>query len=130
MLEHGLFHGHRGNTILFHSAQIGQKYSEAFAGSGESAAAMLIHQIENVVEGSLVLLDEPETSLHPRAQQRILEFLADRAAVKQLQVVIATHSYHLADGLPQSAIRVLREMPPVKLPWMKRFPHAKRCTRS
>ncbi|HEY5958657.1 MAG TPA: hypothetical protein VIV60_18985 [Polyangiaceae bacterium] len=42
-------------------------------------------------------------------QQRILEFLADRAATKRLQIVIATHSYHLAERLPQSAIRVLRE---------------------
>ncbi len=109
MLNHDLFHGHRGHTLLFHTARVNGGYSEAFAGSGESAAAMLIHAIEGAPDKSLILLDEPETSLHPRAQQRILEFLADRALKKQLQIVIASHSIYLAEGLPQQAIRVLRE---------------------
>ena len=108
MVEHSLFHGHGGHTILFHTEQLEQSYSEAFAGSGESAAAMLIHRIETVEKGSLVLLDEPETSLHPTAQQRILQYLSNRAATKSLQVVIATHSPCFAEGLPPEAIRVLR----------------------
>lgn len=109
MLEHSLFHGHEGVTILFETPHLSQGYSEAFAGSGESAAAMLIHRIENTNRGSLVLLDEPETSLHPRAQQRMLEYLLQRTAEKQLQLVIATHSRYFAEPLPQSAIRVVRE---------------------
>ena len=55
----------------------------------------------------MILLDEPETSLHPRAQQRMLEFIAHQAVRKSLQIVIATHSIYLAKKLPQNAIRVL-----------------------
>lgn len=115
ILEHALFHGHRGHTIVFKTPNFGQGYSEAFAGSGESAAAMLVHNIERVPEKSLVLLDEPETSLHPGAQQRILEFLADRASRKELQIVLASHSIYFTGGLPQEAIRVLRLDPAGKV---------------
>lgn len=105
-LKHTLFHGHVGWTIVFKTKQH-TRYSDAFAGSGESAAALLVHNLMTAPEKSLVLLDEPETSLHPRAQQRILEFIAHQAVRKSLQVVMATHSIYLARNLPQSAIRVL-----------------------
>lgn len=106
VLKHSLFHGHEGWTILFQTSHF-SGYSDAFAGSGESAAALLVHNIMQAPEKSLILLDEPETSLHPRAQQRMLEFIAHQAVRKSLQIVIATHSIYLARNLPQSAIRVL-----------------------
>ena len=106
MLEHSLFHGHRGWTIVFQSQGV-NGYSDAFAGSGESAATLLVHKILATPDKSLILLDEPETSLHPQAQQRLLEFIAHQAVRRNLQVVIATHSIYLAEGLPISAIRVL-----------------------
>lgn len=92
--------------MLFQTSNFNQ-YSDAFAGSGESAAALLVHNILQAPEKSLILLDEPETSLHPRAQQRMLEFIAHQAVRKSLQIVIATHSIYLAKKLPQKAIRVL-----------------------
>jgi AAA domain, putative AbiEii toxin, Type IV TA system len=93
-------------TKLFNTRSI-DRYSDAFAGSGESAAFLLVHQIFQAPENSLILLDEPETSLHPRAQQRMMQFIAQQASKKNLQFVIATHSQYLSKGLPQDAIRVL-----------------------
>ena len=107
LLKHSLFHGHEGWTILFETKHFNGGYSDAFAGSGESSAALLVHKILQAPERSLILLDEPETSLHPRAQQRMLEFIAYQTEKKLLQVVMATHSIYLAQGLPQKAIRVL-----------------------
>lgn len=106
VLKHSLFHGHEGWTILFET-QSNHGYSDAFAGSGESAAALLVHNVLQAPDKSMILLDEPETSLHPRAQQRMLEFLTHQAVRKSLQIVMATHSSYLAEGLPQNAIRVL-----------------------
>ena len=106
LLRHSLFHGHEGWTIQFKTRHF-DGYSDAFAGSGESAATLLVHNIIQAPEKSLILLDEPETSLHPRAQQRMLEFIAHQAVRKSLQIVIATHSIYLAKKLPQKAIRVL-----------------------
>ncbi len=108
VLQHSLFRGHEGWTILFKTPALSGGYSDAFAGSGESAAALLVHKLLATPDNSLVLLDEPETSLHPRAQRRLLEFIAHYAMKKSLQIVMATHSIYLADKeLPQSAIRVL-----------------------
>jgi len=107
VLKHSLFHGHEGYTILFKTKKRFDGYSDAFAGSGESAAALLVHNIFQAPKGSLILLDEPETSLHPRAQQRMLEFIAHQTVRKSLQIVMATHSIHLAKDLPQKALRVL-----------------------
>lgn len=106
LLEHSYFHGHHGWTILFETKYF-SGYSDAFAGSGESAATLLVYKILRIPKNSLLLLDEPETSLHPRAQKRMMEFIADQALTKSLQVVVATHSIHLAQGLPSNAIRVL-----------------------
>ena len=66
----------------------------------------LVLEVEKAVEGSLVLLDEPETSLHPGAQERMLVYLLDRIKQKKLQVVISTHSPTLVGYLPRESIKV------------------------
>ena len=47
------------------------RYTEAFAGSGEFAVVRLVTEILNAPERSLILLDEPEVSLHPGAQEKV-----------------------------------------------------------
>ena len=107
VVEHSHYHGHTGRTIRFSTEHVDGGYSDAFAGSGESAAAFLVHSVLNAPDNSILLLDEPETSLHPAAQSRMLEFLCHYAVRKSLQVVIATHSIHLTADLPKEAVRVL-----------------------
>ncbi len=82
-------------------------YSEAFAGSGETAIMRLIYALNRAPENSLVLLDEPETSLHIDAQMKLRDYILDLIHSKRLQVVISTHSPYFASGLPEQAIKVL-----------------------
>lgn len=84
-------------------------YSEAYAGSGEFAVVTLVHQLFVSSAGSLVLLDEPETSLHPASQKLLMEFLLDQVKSKHLQVVMATHSPYLIENLPTDAIKLLQQ---------------------
>jgi predicted ATPase len=49
---------------------------------------------------SLVLIDEVETSLHPRAQRRLIRELADMARERELQIVLTTHSPYILSELP------------------------------
>ncbi|MBY4011092.1 AAA family ATPase [Rhodococcus fascians] len=83
------------------------RYSEAFAGSGEFAITMMVRQILQAAPSTLILLDEPEVSLHPRAQNALLAFLRDQIKKKKHQVIFATHSPEMVRTLPASAIKVL-----------------------
>ena len=93
-----------GFSVRFTSPSI--KYSEAFAGSGETAIIILIHKISNCRNNTILLLDEPETSLHPGAQYRLISYLLEQIKIKKLQVVISTHSPFLIEGMPPESIKV------------------------
>lgn len=104
IIRHSYYQGIGTSLILNNSRHT---YSEAFAGSGETAIGILVSETLALEERSLVLLDEPETSLHPGAQKRLLEFLLDQVIEKKHQIVLSTHSPSLVDRLPSSAIKVL-----------------------
>lgn len=83
------------------------QYTEAFAGSGEFATVMLVLKLNRANERSLVLLDEPEVSLFPGAQERLISFLVDSVKKHKHQVVLATHSPTMLRGLPEEAIKLV-----------------------
>lgn len=110
------FYGQLGESVQFRQANLQSEtfqgvYTEAFAGSGESAIVKLVHQIYNANKGALILLDEPEVSLHPSAQQQLIYFLLQKTLEKGLQVVFATHSPLMIEGLPKEAIVLLVQTP-------------------
>ncbi|GGA19296.1 AAA family ATPase [Dyella nitratireducens] len=108
-IRHRLFKGDGGISIVF-KTEYG-RYSEAFAGSGEVAVASCVVQVLNEKKkGTLLLLDEPEVSLHPGAQERLLAFLAQTAKRKQMQIVFSTHSPHLISALPNDAIKTFHQL--------------------
>lgn len=106
LVYHHLFESY-GASILFKTSNL--NYSEAFAGSGEMSASILVYNVLKAQNGSLVLLDEPEVSLHPLAQEKLREFLLEQALKKDLQIVVSTHSPSFVSGLPKEAIKVFRE---------------------
>ncbi|WP_321420151.1 AAA family ATPase [uncultured Methanomethylovorans sp.] len=108
LIEHKFF-TYWGSSIIFQTPNLA--YSEAFAGSGESAVAILVHELLNVESNSLILFDEPETSLHPGAQKRLKIFILEQIKKKHLQVVISTHSSSLIEGIPSNAIKVFVQLP-------------------
>ncbi len=110
------FYKQWGDSVYFklkniHSETFNGNYSEAFAGSGESAVVKLVHQVCQAPKGTLVLLDEPEVSLHPGAQKRLLDFLLKQTMEKGLQVVLTSHSPAIVEELPKEAIVLLHQTP-------------------
>lgn len=83
-------------------------YTEANAGSGETAVVMIVKLFEDAQPHSLLLLDEPETSLHPKAQVTLLEYILEKVKEKKLQVVISTHAPAMVKYLPKEAIKILK----------------------
>lgn len=109
-IKHRMFGGvttSDGISVIFRKPNV--RYSEAHAGSGEVAVVNAVIKILSQPEYSLVLLDEPEVSMHPGAQHRFLKFLAEQAQENKHQIIFSTHSPELIRGLPDRAIKVLEE---------------------
>ncbi len=107
-IEHTFFRN-EGFSVIFNANHA--IYSEAFAGSGEVAVVSLVLKVLNAPEFSLILLDEPEVSLHPGAQVRLKMFLLEQIKLKKHQIIIASHSPSIVKGLPKEAIKVFYQNP-------------------
>ncbi|NMX60339.1 AAA family ATPase [Pseudomonas sp. WS 5079] len=72
-----------------------------------------------VTERTLVLFDEPENSLHPQWQAKIIKDMVSivRNMADECTVVIATHSPLIVSSAPND-ISFIRDLPSVE-PWMK-----------
>jgi predicted ATPase len=76
----------------------GQVYSGFHGGAGEIAMAELLPR--SVPKYSILLIDEIETSLHPRTQRRLIRDLATLCRNFELQCIVTTHSPYILDELP------------------------------
>ncbi len=95
-----------GTSIML-KTQNGIQYSEANAGSGESAVIQMVCTIMKAKQNSLILLDEPEVSLHPGAQKRLKLFLLNVIKRYHHQIIISTHSTVLIDQMPPESLKLL-----------------------
>lgn len=101
---------HRCYGVEGYSAQMtldGHRYSEAHAGSGEFAVIRLVDEISSAPDASLILLDEPEVSLHPGAQAALIEYIKGTCIKNGHQVVLSTHSPTIVESLPADAVKLL-----------------------
>ena len=96
--------------ILTAKRRNGSEYSEANMGSGEARLYALVMRIEAAPAKSLILIEEPETALHPSAQFELGTYLVEVAKRKGIQIILTTHSEYLLLALPQkSRIYLKRE---------------------
>lgn len=107
IIKHTFFSDEPADTIILRTPELGQNYTEAFAGSGEFSVISLVHEISKAPDKSLILLDEPEVSIHPGAQKKVVQFLLNEAIRKKHQFVFSTHSPSMLSGLPPQAIHIL-----------------------
>ncbi|HII3831086.1 TPA: ATP-dependent nuclease [Pasteurella multocida] len=107
-IEHTFFSS-IGGTAFLETEDL--NYSEAYAGSGEFAVISLVHKVMKAAPNSLILLDEPEVSLHPNAQKKLIEFLYEKTKTAHHQVVMSTHSPEIVKRLPDEAIKLFYEDP-------------------
>jgi predicted ATPase len=77
--------------------------SQFHQGAGEDATLDLFRTIQGIPSNSLLIIDEVEASLHPRAQRRLVRFLMWLSRHKRIQVVISTHSPYVLEELPLEA---------------------------
>ncbi len=80
------------------------------AGTGVLQAIQLLAYVTNY-QPKLLLLDEPDSHLHPNNQRLLAQALNVIAENTDTKIVLATHSRHLLDALS--------EMPSARLYWVK-----------
>lgn len=88
-------------------SKAGKAYSGFHQGSGETTVAELIKA--DFPKYGLVLIDEIESSLHPRAQRRLMRDLAEICRDREVQIVLTTHSPYILDELPFEARNYILE---------------------
>jgi len=76
-------------------------YSGYHQGQGETTIAELLQA--DLPKYGLVLIDEIESSLHPRAQRRLIRDLALVCRERELQIILTTHSPYVLEELPKQA---------------------------
>jgi predicted ATPase len=78
----------------------GLSYSGFHQGAGEVTATELLGTAFQ--RNSLVVIDEIESSLHPRAQRRLVRDLATLSRLEGIQFIISTHSPYVLEEVPPS----------------------------
>src|SRR5712691_6428154 len=89
---------HRDIPVI---SQRRQEYSGFHQGSGETMVQELIQAY--LPRNGLILIDEFDSSLHPRAQRRLIRDLAEQCRLREFQMIISTHSPYVLDELPSDA---------------------------
>ncbi len=95
--------------------------SIADVGSGVSQTLPVLVALRAAEGGRLVYLEEPEIHLHPRAQTRLADILAD-AAKRGVRVVAETHSSLLLTAVQTLVAKGELDSKLVKLHWFQRDP--------
>lgn len=82
-------------------------YTSFNMGAGEDSLIALLAELSQLPKGSLVVIDEVETALHPAAQRKLVDALLQLSWDRKLQIIGSTHSHHIIDSLPRMARKLL-----------------------
>lgn len=95
-----------GRNITLFTNSSGDKFDINELSSGEKQLFLRTLAIKMLnPENSIILIDEPELSLHPKWQQRIVDVY--RKIGKNNQIIIATHSPHILGSVKKENIMLL-----------------------
>ena len=95
-----------GRNITLFTNSAGDKFDINELSSGEKQLFLRTLAIKMLnPENSIILIDEPELSLHPKWQQRIVDVY--RKIGKNNQIIIATHSPHILGSVKKENIILL-----------------------
>jgi len=90
--------------MLLNNKQNSYSYKPVNVGFGYSYILPLIITGLIAKKNEIIMIENPEAHLHPRAQSRIAEFFA-MVASSGVQVFIESHSEHILNGFRVSALR-------------------------
>ena len=87
----------------------GLSYSNFNMGAGEEVIIAMISRINELPNASIVLIEELELGLHPKAQKILIEKLFHIVYAKRLQLIFTTHSPFLFNAMPPEGKILLKK---------------------
>lgn len=84
-------------------------HSEKHFSLGELCVLKLLRLLNETNNQSLIIVDELEMALHPRAQVNLLRYLEEQARTKSLTVIFSTHSVTLIKTIDRKKIIYLEK---------------------
>jgi len=99
-----------GEGNLFFKNKQGVRFSIDDLSTGEKT---LLSKVLNLFfqdyKEKVILIDEPELSLHPSWQNKVLKIYENFAKQNECQIIIATHSPHIITSAKNEYLRILRK---------------------
>ena len=85
-------------VVTYSNAKNNRYYRGKNVGTGVTYMSILVIAALACKQEDILIIENPEIHLHPRAQSRFMEFLAFLAN-RGLQVIVETHSDHIYNGM-------------------------------
>lgn len=101
--------GNKAYIIPYQKNNRAHYFSEKNFSLGELCVLRLACALEEIQNDSLVLIDEIEIALHPKAQRKLLSKLQDIAHNKNLTVIFSTHSSTLIKSIDRKKLLFLQQ---------------------
>jgi predicted ATP-binding protein involved in virulence len=97
----------RNKEILFKNAQTENIKIEELSNGEQELITKAFSIYLSEIKDSIILIDEPESSLHPIWQSRITQLYQKIANQYNNQIILSTHSPHIVSAVYKEQIRVL-----------------------
>jgi predicted ATP-binding protein involved in virulence len=102
------FDSRDGDGNIFFKNKKGKVFSIDDISTGEKTLlSKILYLYIEKIKNKVILIDEPELSLHPKWQNQVLKLYEKFAKENNCQIIIATHSPHIIGSAKNEWIRVL-----------------------
>ena len=97
-------------NLFFRKKSGGGKFSIDELSTGEKTLmSKVLYLYFRKIKNKIILIDEPELSLHPSWQNQVLKIYENFALKNNCQIIIATHSPHIIGSAKNEYLRFLRK---------------------
>ena len=89
--------GKASNPFQLRLKIFGPSFNLVDVGYGVSQILPILVEVLNAEKNTILLIQQPEVHLHPKAQSELASFLFGVAYVKKIKIIIETHSDYIVD---------------------------------
>lgn len=100
---------YKDKKVFLSKGSSGHEFSAEDLSTGEKTLlSKVLSLFFEKIKNKIILIDEPELSLHPNWQNKVLSIYEKFAIDNNCQIIIATHSPHILGSAKNEYIRVLK----------------------